>query len=181
MKKKILATLIGVMTISACLTGCGATERAEKAEAEVEQLIVEKAASDEKVEEQQKEIEELKKENEELKDTVAEKEEEIEQIVSENAIAEEEAAEATEKKVVDPYSGLAVANCHSVTLPKGTDYNDAIDAVIKGTSAYPKTFPNIYNVDFNTPGVYECYWEREMDDGNIVPLDYARFTVTITE
>jgi len=81
----------------------------------------------------------------------------------------------------DPYSGLAVSKCHSVVLPKGVDYNTAISEITKGTSAYPNTFPVIDNVDFNTPGVYTCAWVRLMDDGTYVPLNYAVFTVTITE
>jgi hypothetical protein len=84
-------------------------------------------------------------------------------------------------EVQDPYAGLAVSKCHSVTLPKGVDYNTAIAEITKGTTAYPNTFPVIDNVDFNTPGVYSCAWVRLMDDGTYLPLKYATFKVTIVD
>lgn len=76
---------------------------------------------------------------------------------------------------------MAVSNCHSVTLPKGVNYNTAIAEITKCTTAYPNTFPVIDNVDFNTPGVYSCAWVRLMDDGTYLPLNYTTFTVTIVD
>lgn len=195
MKKAL--TSITVMTCVLCLAGCGfgpepehkitdplpdkvietvdETDETTKEEAtETEEATEEKADSTKTEEELQAEYEEWKASVLEDRDQALE-----EQEATTEATTTETTTETTE--AVDPYSGLAVANCHSVTLPKGVDYNTAVAEITKGTSAYPNTFPVIDNVDFNTPGVYTCAWVRKMDDGTFLPLNYAVFTVTITD
>lgn len=198
-------TSIAVMTCVLCLAGCGMGPEPEHKitdplpdkvvveEEKIEDVIKDDKTAEESTEklDSQKTEEELQKEYEEWKEGVVEKAEEAKNTEStdnkDNTTTNNDGTTTTSvvtdnnSQPVDPYSGLAVAKCHSVTLPKGVDYNTAISEITKGTSAYPNTFPVIDNVDFNTPGIYTCAWVRKMDDGTYLPLNYAVFTVTITD
>lgn len=197
-------TSIAVMTCVLCLAGCGMGPEPEHKitdplpdkvvveEEKIEDVIKDDKTADESTEklDSQKTEEELQKEYEEWKEGVVEKAEEAKNTEStdnkDNTTTNNDGTTTSvvtdnNTQPVDPYSGLAVAKCHSVTLPKGVDYNTAISEITKGTSAYPNTFPVIDNVDFNTPGIYTCAWVRKMDDGTYLPLNYAVFTVTITD
>ena len=190
-------TSIAVLSCVLCLAGCGLNSDVEHKITDplpdkviVEEEKVEDVKDDKTTEEStekldsQKTEEELQAEYEEWKEGVMEKAEEAKntEATEDNITNNTEATtEATTEQTYDPYSGLAVAKCHSVVLPKGVDYNTAIAEITKGTSAYPNTFPVIDNVDLNTPGVYTCAWVRLMDDGTYLPLNYAVFTVTIVD
>jgi len=189
MKRKLIAIMLGTMLCATFLTACGSTESRPSP-------IIDEEISEETLEEKESEtdVEESESTDEEKTDMKNDKESvsdnevstdpdtEDEDTVSENSNEDSDETESTdtskeEKK--DPYAGLAVAKCHSVTLPMGTSYNDAIAEVIKGTSAYPDTFPNISMANLDVPGVYSCYWEQKQADGSWLPLNYAVFTVTI--
>lgn len=189
-------TSIAVLSCVLCLAGCGLNSDVEHKITDplpdkviVEEEKVEDVKDDKTTEEStekldsQKTEEELQAEYEEWKEGVMEKAEEAKNIeaTEDNITNNTEATTGTTEQTYDPYSGLAVAKCHSVVLPKGVDYNTAIAEITKGTSAYPNTFPVIDNVDLNTPGVYTCAWVRLMDDGTYLPLNYAVFTVTIVD
>lgn len=189
-------TSIAVLSCVLCLAGCGLNSDVEHKITDplpdkviVEEEKVEDVKDDKTTEEStekldsQKTEEELQAEYEEWKEGVMEKAEEAKNIeaTEDNITNNTETTTGTTEQTYDPYSGLAVAKCHSVVLPKGVDYNTAIAEITKGTSAYPNTFPVIDNVDLNTPGVYTCAWVRLMDDGTYLPLNYAVFTVTIVD
>ena len=198
MKKAL--TSIAVMTCVLCLAGCGMGPEPEHKitdplpdkviveEEKVEDVIKDDKTAEESTEklDSEKTEEELQAEYEEWKEGVMEqaeeaKKEQLEGEASTENKTDSTTTDATTEQTYDPYSGLAVAKCHSVVLPKGVDYNTAIAEITKGTSAYPNTFPVIDNVDLNTPGVYTCAWVRLMDDGTYLPLNYAVFTVTIVD
>ena len=198
--KKAFAS-IAVMTCVLCLAGCGLGSEPEHKitdplpdkviveEEKVEDVIKDDKTAEESTEklDSEKTEEELQAEYEEWKKDVQEQAEEAKKEQLEGETSTENKTDSTttdattEQQTYDPYSGLAVAKCHSVVLPKGVDYNTAIAEITKGTSAYPNTFPVIDNVDLNTPGVYTCAWVRLMDDGTYLPLNYAVFTVTIVD
>lgn len=188
--KKFLAP-IAITACVLCLAGCSmGSEPTHKTTDPLPDKVVESEVEEEttEVEEEKtteattekhvKTDEELEQEYEEWKaEVLKERDEATQEQTTENT----EATEATTEETADPYSGLAVSNCHSVTVTKGTSYNDCMDKIIEGCTAYPNTFPVIDNVDLNTPGVYSCAWVRLMDDGTYLPLNYATFTVTVIE
>lgn len=208
MKKKLLL-LSAISALTFCtLTGCTLTDKSpiineESSGVETSTVTdseqVKPEISEEEKNDYEKKIAELEEENKDLKDQVIDLEYELKvegykdkYNLDENnsntnntenttESSTQQTTEDTEDTVDHRYDGLAVANCHSVILPKGTSYNAAIDEIVKGTTAYPDTFPVIDNVDFNTPGVYTCTWVQKQTDGTYLPLNYAVFTVTITE
>ena len=199
MKRKVIALILGTMMCTMCLTACGSQKPLESPiiEEETEQVTegtMNEADEDIELDTEQSELDNSTDENltEDTEDETESKDNDLDDTESDvdnnestdNKDNVEDSKDNDEKnededKPVDPYAGLAVAHCHSVTLPMGTSYNDAIAEVTKGTSAYPNTFPNIDGVDFNKPGVYNCFWEQKQEDGTWLPLNYAVFTVTI--
>lgn len=204
MKRKVIAIMLCTITCAMCLTACsGTTSNTSSTENTKKVVILDEDdedktdnndKSDKDVEsEKDKETEETgKKTDEELQ---AEYEEWLDEVTNKHGQYEGntdgenkngntnngESGNTTEEKPVDPYAGLAVAKCHSVTVPKGVNYNYVIDQIVEGTMHYPDTYPCIDNVDLNTPGVYTCAWVQYQPDGTYLPLNYAVFTVTVTE
>lgn len=188
--KKFLAP-IAITACVLCLAGCSmGSEPTNKITDPLPDKVVESEVEEETTEAEEEKTTEATTEahtktDEELNQEYEEWKAEV--LKNRDEATEEQTTEATETtteettEAYDPYAGLAVSNCHSVTLPKGVDYNTAIAEITKGTTAYPNTFPVIDNVDFNTPGVYSCAWVRLMDDGTYLPLNYATFTVTIVD
>ena len=197
MKKKSLA-LIAVLGLTLCLTACTEPEHkiTDPTPDKVHEAVTEdteqttediETKTGSKTDRHTKTQEESSSEHEKSKDKIKDgNKATTEATETTNATTEATTAVTTETTTettteVDPYAGLAVSNVHNVVVPKGTSYNEITDRIIDGCTAYPNTYPVIDNVDNNTPGLYQCYWVRLMDDGTYLPLNYAGFTVTITD
>ena len=187
----LVIALFGIMAISlTILSGCSKsnnTDNTNKATVTDANITTTETIDTNKTKEYEDKISELETKNNDLNDKVAKLEKEIDTIknstetsteaTTENTTTSTESTTESSATTEDhTYDGLAVSNCHDVTLKKGTSYNDALDAVIEGTTAYPNTFPNINSADLNEVGTYICYWET-----NSIPLNYAMFTITIVD
>ena len=160
--KKFLAP-IAITACVLCLAGCSmGSEPTNKITDPLPDKVVESEVEEETTEAEEEKTteattekhvktdEELNQEYEEWKaEVLKDRDEATEEQTTETTEATTE--ETTE--AYDPYAGLAVSNCHSVTLPKGVDYNTA--AIIR--------FENGVRAAFNVGMIFGKQGNGRMD------------------